>query len=275
MNERHAIDDEIETLLGGRDTPTNADRGRAIAEQRLDQAIARRAPRLRRRRLARPPLAIAFAAALVLVSGVAVAATTDWADRILGSTGAAADRIEVVREDPRPDMTQDELMEMFRRSSVREHIGDRLDGELSAPLVQDARARLSARRTANGDVCTALYLYMSYSPDEPASWRPGAASCGTFRDGWPLMEGIGARNEVGTMSYGLVADGVAQVRFLVDGKTLDATMGEGAFLWRHPDGAKPTDIEAVLDDGTVVRQDLTWAHGPPPNGPPPAPNVVG
>ena len=274
MTQHHEIDDQILALLGARDTSTDADRGRAIAAQRLDNAIAK-STRPRRIRT-RPPhrLAIAAAALTLLAGGVAAASTTDLADRILGSKQPAADRIEAVRTDPRPAMTQAELVKTFSSAYVKKQIGERLTFDLSAPLVEDDRARLSARRTTDGNVCMALYLFMSYRKSEPDSWRLGSASCGTFADGWPLMEATDARNEQGTMSYGLVADGVTLVRFIIDGETHDATMGNGGFIWRYPDGDKPTDIEAVLADGTVVRRDLTWAYDGPPYGPPPEPQIV-
>lgn len=272
MNENPVVDDVLEELLGGRDISSSAQRGRAVAERRLGQAFAGRAPRMRRRRVARPRLAIALASGLVLVSGVAVAATTDFADRVLGSKQPAADRVEVVREDPRPSMTQAELIDRFHATFVQGQIGDRLDGELSAPLIEDDTTRLSARRTAEGGVCMMLFQRMIYGREEHASWHPAGGSCGAFEDGWPLMDAIGAHNEAGTMSYGLVADGVAKVRFILDGKTYDATMGKGAFVWHYPEGAKPSDIEAVLEDGTVVRRDLTWAYDS--HGPPSKPHVV-
>jgi hypothetical protein len=165
-------------------------------------------------------------------------------------------------------------MDSFRAATVKEDIGDRLRYELSPPLVQDDRARLSARRTANGDVCTSLYGYVSLKPSEPAQWRPAAAGCGAFQDGWPLMESVGSNTFAGSLSYGLVADGVAKVRFVVDGETLDAKLGDGAFLWRNPRDSKPSDIEAVLDDGTIVRRDLTWLYDATSYGPPSKPHVV-
>lgn len=274
MNGNRAVDDALEALLGGRDTPMSSERGRSVAERRLDQAFVGRAPRIKRRRVARPRLAVALACGLVLVSGVAVAATTGLADRVLGSTAPAGDRIQVLRDDPRPAATQDEVMESFRAATVKEDIGDRLRYELSPPLVQDDRARLSARRTANGDVCTSLYGYASLTPSEPAEWRPAGAGCGAFQDGWPLMESIGSNTFAGSLSYGLVADGVAKVRFVVDGETLDAKMGDGAFLWRNPRESKPSDIEAVLEDGTIVRRDLTWMYDKSSYGPPSKPHVV-
>ena len=266
MNDHQEIDGMIKSLLGGRDTRAATEHGHALAERRLDQAIAGRAPRMRRRKVARPPLAVAVACGLVLVSGVAVAATTDLADRILGSKEPAADRIGVIRDDSRPVMTQAELIEEWRGAAVKEQIGERVQGQLGRILVQDDRARISARRTAEGDVCMALEGHASLKPPEPAEWRPASGGCGTFADGWPLMDAIGANGFAGSLSYGLVADGVVKVRFIVDGETLDAKMGEGAFLWRNPRDAKPSDIEAVLEDGTVVRRDLTWAwegYGPP------------
>lgn len=272
MNGHHVVDDVLEELLGGRDMSTSAEHGRTVAERRLAEAFVGRGPRTRRRRVARPRLAIALACGLVLVSGVAVAATTDLADLVLGSSQSAADRIEAVRADTRPVMTQAQLIETFEGSFMQKQIGDRLSGELSEPLVQDDTTRMSARRTAEGSVCMMLFQHMIYAPEERPSWHPAGASCGAFQDGWPLMDAIGARNEAGTMSYGLVADGVAKVRFILDGKTYDATMGKGAFLWHYPEGAKPSDIEAVLEDGTVVRRDLTWAYSS--HGPPSKPHVV-
>lgn len=274
MTQSHEIDDQILALLGERDTSTDAARGRAIAAQRLDHAIAK-STRPRRIRT-RPPHRLAIVATVVtlLAGGVAAASTTDLADRILGSKQPAADRIEAVRTDPRPAMTQAELVKTFSSAFVKKQIGERLTFDLSAPLVEDDRARLSARRTAEGDVCMALYLFMSYEKTEPDSWHLGAGACGSFADGWPLMDAIGAQNETGTMSYGLVADGVTQVRFIIDGEPQEATMGKGGFIWRHPDGDKPTDIEAVLADGAVVRRDLTWAYSGPPYGPPPDPKIV-
>lgn len=266
MNTQHEIDQAVGALLGGRDTTADAARGRARAQQRLGEAIAgtRRASR-QRVRIARPRHAVALACAVLLVSGVAVAATTEFAARILGSTEPPAKRIGAIRDDPRPDLTQEQIVEQFHGAFVQEQVGDRLSLELSEPLVQDEHARLSARRTAEGAVCMELFELGTYVADEPASWHLGSASCGAFADGWPVMDVIGGDGMTGSISYGLVADGVAQVRFVVDGTPRDAQMGTSSFLWRTPDGVEPTAIEAVLDDGTVVSRDLTWnvASGTP------------
>lgn len=268
MNEHQHIDAAIKSLLEGGDAPAPAQRGRTLAQQRLDGVI-NQARQPRRRRIARPRLIVTLACALVLVTGVALATTTGFADRILRSKEPAANRIGVIRDDPRPDMTQAELIATFQGSFVKQQIGDHLQGQISAPLVQDDRARLSARRTAEGAVCTELFELTSFKKGEPATWHLSMASCGTFENGWPLMGGLGlANNFTGPIAFGLIADGVVQVRFIVDGKTLNATMGTSAYLWRPPHGAKPSDIEAVLTDGTVVRRDLTWAYSGSTHGPP-------
>ena len=54
MSEHKELDGQIKALFGGRDDASAAAHGCAVAERRLDEAIAGRAPRVRRRRIARP-----------------------------------------------------------------------------------------------------------------------------------------------------------------------------------------------------------------------------
>ena len=274
MNESQRIDGAIRSLLDGRDDTANARRGRALAARRLDEVIDERTPRARRRRIARPRLAITLACGFVLVSGVAVAATTDLAQRILESKEPAAERIRAVRRDPRPDMTQNELVAAFRRSFENRHGSERGQAELGPTLVGDDRARLSARRTAEGGVCIALERRMMRPPGTPEEWHLDVTACGTFEEGWPIWGVInsGSTKHADPVWYGLVADGVKQVRFIVDGTTFNAKMGVGSYMWRNPSRSRPSDEEAVLDDGTVVRRDISWSyHGP---GKPSKPYIV-
>ena len=268
MNQHVDIDRELATLLGERDTPEAAARGRGVALQRLEaEAAGGRPARTRsartnrargpRRGMRRTRVLIGVGLAVLLVSGVAVAANTELADRILGSTEPAAERIELIRTDPRPTMTRAELIEHFRASIVRDQMGASLSGELSAPLVQDERTRISARRTADGSVYVVHHEFMSWDADTPKSWRLRGGAVVGFEDGWPLVLNTSRDSERGTVSYGLVADGVDSVRFIVDGQVHEALMGDGAFLWRYPAGAEPTGIEVMLTDGTVVRRSMT------------------
>lgn len=256
MSDHTAIDNAIKRMMTVTEQPEPIAAGRERAERRLEVLL--RVPEPRRRPSRVPRLAIALACLVFLVSGVAVAATTDLADRILGSDEPAAERVEAVREDQRPAMTQDDLVSAFTSANVEQQIGDGLDSTFGPALVADDRARVSARRTAEGDICMTLSEKVSLQAGEPVDWRPSGASCGTFVDGWPLMDSVGAQVFTGRLSYGLIADGVSEVRFIADEEPFDATMGRGAFIWRHPEGVEPTDIEVVLVDGTVVRRDLTW-----------------
>ncbi len=264
--------DELADALGANEDERRVDEGRATARTRLHDARLQPAVRRRPRRARRAWLVPAVAALVVLGGGAALAATTDFAQRILGSNAPAVDRIGVLQKDG-PTMTMEELRMLFDREEVRRHIGERIMGDRGQRVVEDERIRIGAVATSTGGVCMVVSEWDDGSSWPTSGWHGGSAGCGAFTDGWPLMDASGARGSGGfSFSYGLVADGVASVRFEADGRTYDAVMGRSGYLWRHPEGVRPTAIEVILEDGTIVRREY------PPKGvyqPPSEPRVVG
>jgi hypothetical protein len=203
---------------------------------------------------------------------VALAATTDFADGILHSNAPAVDRIGVLKDHGGATMSDAELKLLFGREEMRKAIGNQVEGDKGHFIVATEHLRLSAVATSSGEVCMTIAEWDDGSHWPTSGWHVGSAGCGAFTPGWPLMDASGARGSEGfDFSYGLTANGVKLVRFVAGDATYDATMGRNGYLWRHEPGVRPTAIQAILDDGTIVQREY------PPQGvyrPPTDPHIV-
>ncbi len=227
--------------------------GRAIAWARIEDAMRELSGRRRRGR--RVWIVPAIAALVVLGGGAAIAQTTGLADRLLGTTDPEpAGRIKALDDANAPGLTDAELEEVFDQGSMRESVGDRLksdDGVIGATIVDDRGGlRLGLVRTERNGVCSIL------SEQRGGRWEPNLTACIGFPPGWPVNEGRSTPHAGTTLYYGVLADGVETVRFHVDGEVIEPVVANGTYMYWPRERVEPTAIDAVLEDGTVLRRDL-------------------
>jgi hypothetical protein len=240
--------------LGAEETDERVAQGRAIARSRLDETRRRPVPRSRRR-ARRAWLVPAVALLVVLAGGAAIAQTTGLVDQVLGSDEPITDRIGSLDDPGAPGLTDTELEQVFDQGSMKRSVGDRMngdDGVVGATIVDDRGGlRVSLVRTERRGVCVVL------SDGSPGSWSPSGTACIGFPPGWPVNEGRSSPHAGVAVYYGVLADGVQRVRFHVDGRVVDPVVENGTYLYWPRANVQPTAIDAVLEDGTVIRRDLT------------------
>jgi hypothetical protein len=247
---------ELAIALGANEDDDRVDAGRAIVRARLDDAMSRPVAARRPRRRRRAWFVPAIAAIVVLGGGAAIAQTTGLADRLLGTTDQEpAGRIDALEDASAPGMTDAELEEVFDQGSMRDSVGDRLkgdDGVIGATIVDDRGGlRLSLVRTERNGVCSIL------SERRGGAWEPNSTACIGFPPGWPVNEGR-SQGPGRTVWYGVFADGVTSVRFQLPGGTfVEPVVANGTYIYWPRKPVDPIAIDAVLDDGTVIRRDLT------------------
>jgi hypothetical protein len=250
MTRTHDIDADLRDLFRGHDSADARGRGRRLALVKVEDAYLGRA---KRRHVPRRVVFVAAVVASLLVASVALAATTDFAQRVLGSKEPAVDRISVLHEDG-PTMTDQELKDIFGREEVRAHVGDLLDN--GHKVIEADGIRVSASATDKGEICMTVSEWDDGSNWPTRGWHTHGGGCGDLVDGWPVWDAAGASGTSGRFSYGLVVEGVSEVRYVVGDTTYRAKMGQSGFLWRHPAGVRmPDAIQAVLDDGTIVQRE--------------------
>lgn len=233
------------------DVATPGDAARSLAEQRLDELIRTHhipGERTTLRRHSR--LVFAVCAALVLMTGVAVAAGPRIASELRIFDEPAKTPTSKAGQD-RAEMWTDILDTAPEGSGL----GVAEPGRSRVLLKEDVDGfsiEIVATPTSTSRICVQSIIK---HPSWPSPGGGGGCIEG-FAEHWPLRTMVQSGGLGRPIVFGMTPDGVSKVMMVTSAGQIEALLGDHAYLWVGKPGERLTGIVVEMTDGTQLRQML-------------------